>query len=182
MINELELERPNIAGWSFGGFLAANFAISYPERVNKLIMMSPAAIIAPIRPMFYFKLLPALFSGKDEKIDYFLKWISGSNNNDFPNPTFTVFTSGLKNFQGWSMGTKLVVFSKSDFKKITAPILIMIGKDDPIYKKTTPKELADKLNKMQSNISAEIVDGTHGFPIQKAEFVNDKIISFISGK
>jgi hypothetical protein len=55
----------------------------------------------------------------------------------------------------------------------------MLGKNNPIYKKTTPIELTHKLDKMQPNITAEIITGTHGFPIQNAVMVNHKIISFI---
>jgi Predicted hydrolases or acyltransferases (alpha/beta hydrolase superfamily) len=180
VIHLLRLEKPSIAGWSFGGFIAINFAIKHPERIHKLILMSPAASIAPLSLTFYLKLLPALFSTKDEKINCFLKWISDSDNQDFSNPIFTLFTIGMKNFRGWLKGTKLVVFKKSDFQKITAPILLMIGENDPIYKKVTPAELVYKMNNMLVNITAEIIPGTHGFPIQNAALVNQKIVSFIS--
>jgi hypothetical protein len=66
--------------------------------------------IAPLTLAFYLKSLPALFSANDEK-NHFLKWICGSDNHDFPNPVFTVFTTGMKTFQGWLRGTKLVVFA-----------------------------------------------------------------------
>lgn len=179
VIHMLDLEKPSIAGWSFGGFIAINFAIKHPERIHKLILMSPAASIAPLAPVFYLKLLPALFSANDDKINRFLKWISGSDIHDFPNSVFLVFITGMKTFQGWLRGTKLVVFKKSDFQRITVPVLLMLGENDPIYKKATPTELAYKMNKMQTNITAEIIPGTHGFPIQNAVAVNRKIVSFL---
>jgi len=182
VLNGLRLEKPNIAGWSFGGFIAITFAMNYPEYLNKLVVMSPAACIAPISFAFFIKLFPALISGNEKKINRFLKWISGNDNNDFPNPAFTVFTLGMKNFKGWLRGTKLVVYTENDFKRIKAPVYMMIGENDPIYKKITPKELADKINKMLPNIIAETISGSHGFPIQNADIVNDKIISFLCPK
>jgi len=55
-------------------------------------------------------LLPALFGGKDKKINQFLKWISGNDNSDYSNPAFSVFTAGMKSFKGWATGTKIVVY------------------------------------------------------------------------
>jgi len=178
VLSKLEIEKPNIAGWSFGGFIAITFAISRPERINSLVAMSPAGCIAPISIVFFVKLFPALFSGNEDKINRFLKWISGSDNNDFPNPTFTLFTSGMMNFKGWSSGAKLKVYSKNEFEGIKVPTLIMIGEDDPIYRKT-PKKIACKMNDIQPNIAAEIIPGSHGFPIQNAKIVNERLISFI---
>jgi pimeloyl-ACP methyl ester carboxylesterase len=179
VLDALKLERPNLAGWSFGGFLATTFVMNFPERVKRLVIMSPAATIAPLTPIFYLKLFPALFTASDKKINQFLKWISGNDNIDFPNPAFAVFTSGMKSFQGWAMGTKLVIYSESDFKKIKAPSLLLIGEQDPIYKKISPRELADKFNTIQPNIKAETVHGKHGFPIQQAQYVNERLISFL---
>ena len=178
VLNKLEIEKPNIAGWSFGGFIAITFAISHPERVNSLVAMSPAGCIAPISIVFFIKLFPALFSGNVDKINRFLKWISGSDNNDFPNPTFTLFTSGMMSFKGWSKGAKLKVYSKDEFEKIKVPTLIMIGEDDPIYSKS-PKKIAFKMNGIQPNIAAETISGSHGFPIKNAKIVNERLISFI---
>jgi len=179
VLNALDIERANIAGWSFGGFIATTFAINHPESINSLILMSPAGCVAPINKAFYLNLFPALFSGRERRINRFLKWISGSDNNDFPNPAFTMFTCGMKNFKGWSRGAKLTVYSKDEWGKIKAPVLIMIGENDPIYR-TTPKRVVENMNGLHPSIIAEAMPGSHGFPIRSARLVNEKIISFIT--
>jgi len=40
-VNELKLDRFAIAGNSLGGFIAWNYALSYPQKVNKLILIDP---------------------------------------------------------------------------------------------------------------------------------------------
>ena len=178
VLDALKLDKVNIAGWSFGGFLATGFAMNHPERVEKLVAMSPAGSIAPITTTFYLKLFPALFSGKDKKINQFLKWISGKDNTDDPNPAFSVFTSGMKSFKGWATGTKITVYSYDDFKKMKVPYLILIGDKDPIYKRGTHNQLVDKYKKINPNITCELVNGTHGFPIQQSEDTNERLVSF----
>lgn len=143
--------------------------------------MSPAATVAPLNSMFYLKLFPALATGKDKKINQFLKWISGNDNTDYPNPAFSVFSAGMKCFKGWATGTKLVVYSDNDFADIKRPYLLLIGDKDPVYKKNAHAWIIDKFNKINSNISAESISGTHGFPIQQSGIVNQKIISYLLG-
>lgn len=40
LLNEKFLEKISLFGWSMGGFLAADFALSYPDRINELILLS----------------------------------------------------------------------------------------------------------------------------------------------
>lgn len=43
LCDALEIERPVIHGWSFGGMVAMNLASRYPNRADKLILQSTAA-------------------------------------------------------------------------------------------------------------------------------------------
>jgi pimeloyl-ACP methyl ester carboxylesterase len=38
LLDELEIEKANVLGASFGGFVAQEFALAFPERLNKLIL------------------------------------------------------------------------------------------------------------------------------------------------
>jgi len=42
-LDALDLERPDLAGWSGGGLALIEFAIEYPERVRSLTLVEPAA-------------------------------------------------------------------------------------------------------------------------------------------
>jgi pimeloyl-ACP methyl ester carboxylesterase len=42
-LDALELERPNLAGWSGGGLALIEFAIEYPGRMRSLTLVEPAA-------------------------------------------------------------------------------------------------------------------------------------------
>ena len=44
LCDELGLDRPIVAGFSFGGLLALRYTLSYPERVEKLILVSSAGL------------------------------------------------------------------------------------------------------------------------------------------
>ena len=40
VIEILDVERPSVLGWSMGGFIAQRLALQYPNRINKLILLS----------------------------------------------------------------------------------------------------------------------------------------------
>jgi 2-hydroxy-6-oxonona-2,4-dienedioate hydrolase len=44
-LENLDMDRPNIVGSSFGGHLATEFAIRYPNRIEKLILSAPAGMM-----------------------------------------------------------------------------------------------------------------------------------------
>jgi pimeloyl-ACP methyl ester carboxylesterase len=43
ILDELKIEKANVLGASFGGFVAQEFALSFPERLNKLILACTSA-------------------------------------------------------------------------------------------------------------------------------------------
>ncbi|MBY8989988.1 MAG: alpha/beta hydrolase [Candidatus Lokiarchaeota archaeon] len=43
LMDFLEIKKAHIIGWSVGGMIAQHFAIKYPERVNKLILINTTA-------------------------------------------------------------------------------------------------------------------------------------------
>ena len=48
LFDALGIEKANLVGNSFGGALAMSFAINYPERVNKLVLMGAMGVSFPI--------------------------------------------------------------------------------------------------------------------------------------
>lgn len=48
LFDALGIEKANLVGNSFGGALALSFAINYPERVNKLVLMGAMGVSFPI--------------------------------------------------------------------------------------------------------------------------------------
>lgn len=47
----------NLMGLSFGGMLASQYAIKYPERLGKIVLVAPAATVLPMRPEFKLRAL-----------------------------------------------------------------------------------------------------------------------------
>ena len=46
-LDDMELEKPNLLGFSFGGWLAAEMATMHPDRFNKLVLVNPMGVKPP---------------------------------------------------------------------------------------------------------------------------------------
>ena len=50
LLDELDLKRVDLVGISLGGWMAAEFAVLYPERVRRLVLVAPAGLNVPEHP------------------------------------------------------------------------------------------------------------------------------------
>jgi pimeloyl-ACP methyl ester carboxylesterase len=51
VMDRLELDRPALVGYSFGGWIAAEIAVHSPERVGSLALLSPVGLRIPEHPI-----------------------------------------------------------------------------------------------------------------------------------
>jgi pimeloyl-ACP methyl ester carboxylesterase len=71
VIDRLGLERPDIVGASFGGWIAAELAVAAPDRVGSLTLLGPVGLRLPDHPVADLFLMapeqlgPALFADPD---------------------------------------------------------------------------------------------------------------------
>jgi pimeloyl-ACP methyl ester carboxylesterase len=71
LLDVMGIDKVNLVGFSLGGFMAAKFASSHPERVRKLVLVAPAGLRDDKHPMADVlalppeKLLPMLASNFD---------------------------------------------------------------------------------------------------------------------
>jgi pimeloyl-ACP methyl ester carboxylesterase len=51
ILDELKLDRVNLAGTCFGGWIAAELAVRHPERVNRLALIGASGLFIPGKPI-----------------------------------------------------------------------------------------------------------------------------------
>ena len=132
----LVLQRFNLVGASFGGWVAAEFAVRYPERVSRLVLVDAAGLWldeAPV-PDFFARLQDA--SALRRMMLYRPESFLGDLL--FPeDPEDERIEAGLRAMQaiariGWNPflhSPKL----RSRLRRITSPTLLLWGADDVVY-------------------------------------------------
>src|SRR5215212_4701872 len=74
VLDALDIKSTNLVGASFGGWLTLNYAIGAPERVNKIVPLSPAGGFLLLTKQFYVRGMLMEFFPKRFLVDSFVRW------------------------------------------------------------------------------------------------------------
>ena len=138
LLDVLEIKQADILGYSMGGFIAQELALTHPDRVGKLIIY--ASICGGNESILASQVINILSNGSGtamERIEKFLplffpeKWRNENPNyleripktiETIPNKTLDQHTEAIFNWTG----------TCSKLKNITQPTLVIVGTDDVV--------------------------------------------------
>ncbi|MGC5745685.1 alpha/beta fold hydrolase [Chryseobacterium sp. NFX27] len=142
VLDHLKIDKADIAGYSFGGAVAYQFAIQSPERLNKLVIISAAykstGWIPEVNNIFK-EMKPDLFTNSPMQAAY-----------DAVAPDKTKWTRFLE--QMMANAGQPFDLGGSNISKISAPVLIIAGDNDGLDK----AELAKTYKLLGGDISADL--------------------------
>lgn len=144
VLDALELDRVHLIGFSLGGWIAANVAIFYPDRVKSLTLISPGGLRVPEAPMADFMRMPPeqigdlLYNGRT--LDY-LDYLPDPHDVD----------AAIRGYGEASMFAKLAWNPRYDIKldrrvpQLTMPALVIEPDDDRLVPNAHAKRWAKLL-------------------------------------
>ena len=171
----------NLMGLSYGGWLASQYALHFPDRLDKIVLLAPAGTVLPLRwewimravlcwvPYRYFTRsfmywLLADLAQKDgtagiileEEVDAVVLSLRCFKPNRLINPT---------------------VLHDAELQSVTVPALYLVGENEKIY---SAQKAIQRLRKVAPNIKAEVIPNAgHDLTIVQAEMVNTKVLEFL---
>jgi pimeloyl-ACP methyl ester carboxylesterase len=179
MFGELKLEKTDIVGNSFGGYLTLSAALYMPERVKKAVLISPAASFMTMWPSFWHLFIPAHVIapriGSKQMILKAYAWIW----QDFPIDECIMRLRNITALSGLPHHGPPSVFSDDDLRQIQTPILLLIGDHEMVYK---PDRVVQRATRLVPNLEAEIIpNANHNAEYTNAQAVNEMILGFLRG-
>lgn len=179
MLTGLQIERTDIVGNSFGGFLALNTAFYLPERVRKIVLISPAATFVPI-PAWAWHFMPANaigpIIGSKRMLLKPYEWIW----QDFPMDESMARLRATTALTGRPRHWSPTVFSDEELRQIQTPVLLLIGDHEVIYR---PEDAIRRATRLVPNLKAEIIpNANHISEYTAANIVNAKILEFFASR
>lgn len=186
LLDELELDRVDVLGYSWGGVLAQEFARRAPERVRRLVLCAtgpgvlggspprPVAALMLATPARYYHprllalSLPHIAGGRTARERGALSRHAGERLLWPPDPIGYAFQ--LYAVTGWSSGPWL--------KRLVSPTLVIGGDDDPSVPLRNARVLAARIPNARLHV---VNGGGHLFLLDEPENVAGVIGAFLDG-
>ncbi|WP_051884481.1 alpha/beta fold hydrolase [Chryseobacterium luteum] len=152
LADNLGLKKINIAGWSDGGITGLEFALKYPENLNKLITIGANAFP----------------EGVDERLVSHMKnqlLVMNAENKPEKFNERRLVTIMLKEPH----------ISKKELSKIEIPVLVIAG-DKDVIKQDHTEMMARQIPHAELKIYK---NATHMIPFEKADELNEDIVKFL---
>lgn len=171
----------NLMGFSYGGWLTAKYAANYPNRLNKIVLIAPAATVLQIRQAFYRRVMLCLIPYrwfvknlmywllKDavnahkayrEQVDRYVDGVMLSNQSFRPKATVNP-----------------TVLDDEELKSLVMPALFLVGENEKIY---SAQSAIDRLKNIAPQIKTEMIPNVgHDLLFLEQKQVLSKIIAFL---
>lgn len=178
VLDGLGLGRVSLIGSSFGGWLAINLALQAPARVERVVLLAPAASLLPfglptyllLRSLPYLPIKP----GAKRTLAMFLPGFEVE-------PRFAQqFGLGVRGFR-YANPRKSIFpppYADEELRALSVPTLLLLGDRERIY--DAPKAL-DRAARLVPGIQTALLPGAgHILAMQLPTIVNQRIADFLS--
>jgi pimeloyl-ACP methyl ester carboxylesterase len=169
----LNIDKGYLLGHSYGGWLALNMALAYPDRLRKIVLLAPAASIYPMNFLTNLGLrLPFKIRIPARSV---FKMIASKG---------TVFEETFIHLM--EMVTRYcvpatmfpTVYTDEELMQIELPTLLLIGAGEKIY---NPKKAIERAQRLMPDLTAEIIPVVgHTLNMEQPETINARILEFLS--
>jgi 2-hydroxy-6-oxonona-2,4-dienedioate hydrolase len=180
-LDELGLSRTNIAGSSFGGHLATEFAIRFNRKVNKLVLAAPAGIMRTSTPTLDGYIMAALYPTYENAYKAFREMAHDPdavteeivmdfvNRMRLPNAKYA--------FMSTLLGMRYAPKLQGRLGKIISPTLLLWGDSDRMI----PVQYAKEYSEIPDNELVVIRNCGHTPYVEKPMTFSKLILKFLVG-
>jgi pimeloyl-ACP methyl ester carboxylesterase len=171
----------SMAGLSYGGWITAEYALRYPDRVRKCVLIAPAATVLPFSTEFIKNLILAILPPR-----YFLKnvmyWLMedlANKDEESRRVLESVIDDAMLARQSFKFKALVDprVLTDEELRRSKVPTLFLVGENEKIYQ---PAEAIRRLNDVAPGISTEMLANCgHDLTFVHSELLNERILRFL---
>lgn len=173
----LKLNRVFLCGLSIGGWNAANYACFYPEKVLKLVLLSPVQTFAKMHPSYFLKIMKMGFNPTRQNVENYIGWGS-KKEESLPDSIIKQFTLSVMNMNSNASFPKWI--RKKYLISLKMPVFVMFGENEFAF---SIRKAEKRARSVLSNLELEIVkEASHLLPVSRPEYINKQVLNFIENQ
>ena len=177
-----QLQKFDMVGYSFGGYVAISYAGTYPGSLRTLSLVSanfmnplhygPLSPFAPVLAVFVSGLAWLTYPQGHEPYHYF----EHGKSTGYLNSTIKGFLTMPFSVNFWMLATALRLDLSASLSRITCPTLIVKSVHDPYL---TAREVADMSRRIKNARSVTIAAGGHHLASQNQDALARELLPFL---
>ena len=183
LFDALGLDKTHLAGLSYGGWIASEYTLEHPERVEKLVLIAPAATVLQFSVDFMKKGILCIIPHK-----YFvrsmMKWAladAASGTEEHRRMAEEAADNawlGIRCFKPKHMVAPRML-GDEELRGLAPPTLFLVGENEVIYS-GSGADAVQRLNSVAPQISTQLIpDCGHDLTLVQAELINRLILDFL---
>ena len=183
VLDALGISRTSLVGQSYGGWFAINYALRVSDRVNKLVLLSPAASFLPLNGQHMLRGATMFFFPSRRAMRSFKLWETYQPNIAQPQPRAFFDAKveqlylGFKHFRCQGEGNP-GIFSDDELRHLQAPTLLLIGPQEVIY---DPVASVERARRLVPHLEAHLIaEASHDMAYFQAGIVDRHILRFLA--
>ncbi len=183
LLDALGLEETNLTGLSYGGWIASEYTLEHPERIEKLVLIAPAATVLQFSMDFIKKGILCMIPHK-YFIENMMHWALADaatgteEHRRLAEEAADNAWLGIRCFKPKQMVAPRIL-TDEEFRGLKPPTLFLVGENEVIYS-GTGADAVRRLNTVAPQIVTEILpDCGHDLTLVQAELVNRRILKFL---
>ncbi|MDZ4664221.1 MAG: alpha/beta hydrolase [Bacteroidota bacterium] len=187
VLNHENISKVSIVGLSYGSLVAQHLAVNYPQKINKLILLSTFAHKTPFFEAIELSWWRSLeIGGYGLMFDTMMPYVLGEDYFSKPIIPIEILKKSREDLNqnaqaifNLMRATKERDDYRPELKKIKAPTLIIQGEKDTLL----PVYLANEVQKHISGSTLQIIKGAgHTLNLERVPEVCTNIFAFLSAK
>jgi pimeloyl-ACP methyl ester carboxylesterase len=180
----LHIQSSHLIGNSNGGFLCLESALFMPEKIGKVVLISPAATFVQMWAWWFRLLIPAhiiaplIHSEQIVLNAYEWLWQGFPMEPAYARLKHISVLGGYPRYRPTRNSMAPRVFRDDELRQIQAPMLLLIGDHEVIYK---PSAVIQRVTRLMPNLKAEVIPkANHCAQYTAPEAVNQRILDYFA--
>jgi len=168
----------NLAGMSYGGALTAQYALHFPKRLNKAVLLAPGNTVLRLRAEAIVRLALCVIARKSG-VPALVRWMFADLARQDPKRLDSIIEELLIVMQSLQRRKVPIppVLTDAEWAGLSVPTLFLVGDHETIY---SPDKAVRRLKRVAPQVRTRIVPGAgHDLTFAQAETVNRTILEFL---